>query len=110
MPYSPPADPTIATSRTTSGASVSVSPIAGSAILRSHIFSPVALLSANRRPSREIEMTLSFQSATPRLLTPQQATSPAHALLVSGSNFHRNTPFLPLETSIAETVPQPSGT
>ncbi len=36
--------PTIARSRTTSGAMVSVSPSAGSAILRSHTFSPVALL------------------------------------------------------------------
>src|SRR6266446_9351851 len=110
IPYSPPAEPTIAMSRTTSGASVKVSAIAGSAILRSQTFSPVALLMANSRPSSEIEITLSFHSATPRLLTPQQATSPAQALLVSGSNFHRNTPFLPLETSIAETVPQPSGT
>ena len=58
--------------------------MAGSAILRSHTFSPVALLMANSRPSSEIEITLSFHSATPRLLTPQQATSPAQALSVCG--------------------------
>jgi len=80
---------------------VSVSPKAGSAILRSHTFSPVALLSANSRPSSEIEITLSFHSATPRLLTPQQATSPAQALSIAGSNFQRKVPFLPLDTSIA---------
>src|ERR1700741_2908654 len=110
MPNSPPAGPTIARSRTTSGAIVSVSPSAGSATLRSQTFSPVALLIANSRPSSEIEMTLSFHSATPRLLTPQHATSPAQALAVPGSNFQRNVPFLPVETSIAETEPQPSGT
>src|SRR6266699_6504816 len=101
MPNSPPAAPTIATSRTTSGASVSVSPSAGSATLRSQTFSPVALLMANSLPSSETEMTLSFHSATPRLLTPQQATSPAQALSVPGSNFQRNVPFLPLDTSMA---------
>src|SRR5436853_486093 len=101
MPNSPPAVPTMATSRTIKGASVKVSAIAGSAILRSHAFSPVALSIANSRPSSEIEMTLSFQSATPRLLTPQQATSPAQALLVPGSNFQRNVPFFPLDPSMA---------
>src|SRR6202035_2804018 len=110
MPNSPPAAPTIATSRTTSGASVSVSPSAGSATLRSHTFSPVALLMANSRPSSEIEMILSFHSATPRLSTPQQATSPAQALSVPGSNFQRKVPLRPLDTSIAYTEPQPSGT
>ena len=91
----------MATSRTTSGASVIVSAMAGSATLRSHTISPVALLSENRRPSSEIEITLSFHSATPRLLTPQQATSPAQARSVPGSNFHLITPFLPPETSMA---------
>ncbi len=80
---------------------VMVSPMAGSAILRSHTFSPVALLSANMRPSSEIEITLSFHSATPRLLTPQQATSPAQALSVPGSNRQRKVPLRPLATSIA---------
>jgi hypothetical protein len=37
------------------------------------------------RPSRAIEITLSFHSATPRLLTPQQATSPAHARSAVGA-------------------------
>src|SRR5438094_950049 len=101
MPYSPPAEPVIATSRTISGAAVSVSARAGSALRRSHTFSPVALLIANRRPSSEIEITLSFHKATPRLLTPQQATSPAQDLSVCGSNFQRNVPFLPLETLMA---------
>jgi len=45
-----------------------VSAMPGSAILRCHTSSPVALLSANMRPSSEIEMILSFHSATPRLL------------------------------------------
>jgi hypothetical protein len=79
----------------TSGAMVSVSPNAGSVILRSQATSPVALLIENMRPSRETEMTLSFHSATPRLLMPQQATSPAQA---------RSMPMMPLrpvETSIA---------
>ena len=40
------------------------------------------------RPSSAIEITLSFHSATPRLLTPQQATSPAQARSTPGSNFH----------------------
>ena len=80
---------------------VSVSPSAGSAILRSHIVSPVALLIANMRPSSAIEITLSFHSATPRLLTPQQATSPAQARSVPGSIFHLMVPFLPAVTSIA---------
>src|SRR5947208_4246118 len=85
MPYSPPAEPVIATSRTISGAAVSVSARAGSATRRSQTFSPVALLIANRRPSSEIEITLSFHSATPRLLlTPQQATSPAQGLVGLG--------------------------
>src|SRR3984893_17453879 len=110
MPNSPPAAPTIATSRTTRGASVSVSPKAGSATLRSHTFSPVALFSANNRPSSEIEMILSFHSATPRLSTPQQATSPAQALSVPGSNFKRNVSLRTLDTSIASHEPQPSGT
>src|ERR1700746_3984099 len=110
MPYSPPAVPTIATSRTTSGASVSVSPIAGAAILRPHTSSPVALLSANNRPSSETEITLSFHSAMPRLLTPQQATSEAQALLVSGSNFQRVFARFPVDTSSAQTTPQPLGT
>ena len=88
-------------SRITSGASVSVSAIAGSATLRSHTISPVALLRENSRPSREIEITLSFHSATPRLLTPQQATSPAQARSVPGSNFHLMLAFLPFDTSIA---------
>ena len=74
-------------SRITSGASVSVSANAGSATLRSHTISPVALLSENSRPSSEIEMILSFHNATPRLLTPQHATSPAQARSVAGSNF-----------------------
>ena len=78
----------MAMSRMTSGASVSVSATAGSATLRSQTISPVALLSENSRPSSEIEMILSFHSATPRLLTPQQATSPAQARSVPGSNFH----------------------
>ena len=90
MPNSPPAAPTIARSRITSGAIVSVSPIAGSATLRSHTISPVALLMAISRPSRVTEITLSFHSATPRLLTPQQATSPAQARSVPGSIFHLN--------------------
>ena len=80
---------------------VSVSPIAGSAILRSHTTSPVALLIANMRPSSEIEMTLSFHRPTPRLLTPQQATSPAQARSVPGSIFHLMVPFLPAVRSIA---------
>jgi hypothetical protein len=101
MPNSPPADPMMARSRTTSGASVTVSPSAGSATLRSHIASPVARLSAKMRPSRAIEMTLSFHNATPRLLTPQHATSPAQARSTPGSNFHLISPFLPLDTSIA---------
>jgi hypothetical protein len=101
MPYSPPAEPMMPRSRTTSGASVTVSPMAGSATLRSQIFSPVARLSANRRPSSAADMILSFQSATPRLLTPQQATSPAQTRSTSGLNFQRKTPFLPLVTSIA---------
>src|SRR5205823_7126926 len=70
--------PTMAISRTTSGASVRVSATAGSAILRSQAISPVALLIANIRPSSAIEITLSFHSATPRLLTPQQARSEEH--------------------------------
>jgi len=80
---------------------VRVSPSAGSATLRSHTFSPVALSIANSRPSSEMEMILSFHSATPRLLTPQQATSAAQARLVSGSNFQRSAAFLPLVTSYA---------
>jgi len=88
-------------SRTTSGASVSVSPMPGSATLRSHAISPVALLRENMRPSSAIEITLSFHSATPRLLTPQHATSPAQARSTAGSNFHLIAPFLPLETSMA---------
>src|SRR3977135_244327 len=93
MPNSPPAAPTIATSRTTSGARVRVSPSAGSATLRSHTFPPFACLMANNRPSSATEMILSFHSATPRLSTPQQATSPAQALSVPGSNFQRNGPL-----------------
>ena len=46
------------------------------------------------RPSSEIEMILSFHNATPRLLTPQQATSPAQARSVPGSNFHLISAFL----------------
>ena len=74
---------------------------ARSPIRRSQTISPVALLMANMRPSSAIEMTLSFHSATPRLLTPQQATSPAHALSVFGSIFQRKLAFLPLDTSMA---------
>jgi hypothetical protein len=80
---------------------VSDSPIAASAILRSHTTSPVCLLISNMRPSRAIEMTLSFHSATPRLSTPQHATSPAQARSVPRSIFHLMTPFLPAERSIA---------
>jgi hypothetical protein len=68
MPNSPPAVPTIAMSRMTSGA-MGTSAFTGSAIFRSHTTSPVALLMANMRPSRAIEITLSFHSATPRLLS-----------------------------------------
>jgi hypothetical protein len=85
----------------TSGAMVSVSPIAGSAILRSQVTSPVALLIENMRPSSEIEITLSFHSATPRLLMPQQATSAAQARSMPGSIFHLMVPLRPAETSIA---------
>jgi hypothetical protein len=84
-----------------SGATVMVSPRAGSAILRSHTTSPVALLIANMRPSSAMEMTLSFHSATPRLLTPQHATSPAQARSVPGSIFHLMTAFFPAVRSIA---------
>jgi hypothetical protein len=59
------------------------------------------LLSENSRPSSEIEMILSFHNATPRLLTPQHATSPAQARSVAGSNFHLMVAFLGLVTSMA---------
>jgi hypothetical protein len=101
MPNSPPAAPTIAVSRITSGAAVIVSPSAGSAILRSQMTSPVTLLIENMRPSSEIEMILSFHSATPRLLTPQQATSPAQLRSVPGSIFHLMEALRPLVRSIA---------
>jgi hypothetical protein len=85
----------------TSGAMVSVSPSAGSAILRSQATSPVALSIANMRPSSAMEITLSFHSATPRLFTPQQATSPAQARSVPGSIFHLITPLRPALMSMA---------
>ena len=91
----------MARSRTISGAMVSVSPSAGSAILRSQATSPVFLSIANMRPSSAMEITLSFHSATPRLLTPQQATSPAQARSVPGSIFHLMTPRFPEVMSMA---------
>src|SRR3984893_12576675 len=86
MPNSPPAVPTMARSRMISGAMVSVSPRAGSAIMRSQATSPCALRMANMRPSSAIEITLSFHSATPRLLTPQQATSPRPGAIYAGGH------------------------
>src|ERR1700684_3146681 len=109
MPNSPSAVPTMARARTPGGAIVSTSAIAGSAILRSQATSPVALSIANMRPSKAIEITLSFHSATPRLLTPQQATSPAQARSVPGSIFHLMTPFLPFEHSVHITGPPAFG-
>ena len=50
MPNSPPAVPTIARSRMTSGAMVMTSAIAGSAILRSHTTSPVCLVDREHAP------------------------------------------------------------
>src|SRR4029077_1758761 len=55
--------------------------------------SPVALLIENMRPSRETEMTLSFHSATPRLLMPQQATSAAQARSTPGSMLGLTYPY-----------------
>jgi hypothetical protein len=46
-------------------------------------------------------MILSFHSATPRLLTPQQATSAAQARSICGSKRQRMAPLVPLVTSMA---------
>ena len=92
MPYSAPETPVIARSLTTSGATVMTSAIAGSATWRSQATSPVSLSVAIRRPSRVCETTLSFHSATPRLLTPQQDTAPDQSLSVPGSIFQTSLP------------------
>ena len=100
MPYSAPETPVITRSLTTSGATVMTSAMAGSATLRSQAISPLALSVAIRRPSRVCEMTLSFQSATPRLLTPQQDTAPDQSLSVPGSIFQTSSPPPPVRSSL----------
>ena len=85
MPYSAPETPVTAMSRITSGATVMVSAIAGSASCVSHTSSPESFLIRSMRPSSVFMITESFHTATPRLLIAQQATLPAQSLSTPGS-------------------------
>src|SRR3989440_8344090 len=87
MPYSAPEVPMITLSPITSGAIVSVYPAAGpSPTLTSHFTLPVVASSATRLSSSVPRKTDPPETATPRLLGPQQAVETGSFLCVYSHN------------------------
>src|SRR5256885_8629688 len=91
MPYSAPEVPMITLSPITNGAIVSVYPAAGpSPTLTSHFTLPVVASSATRLSSSVPRKTDPPETATPRLLGPQQAVETGSFLCVYSHNIFRS--------------------